>query len=225
MPGCCAPNCQFNYDGGRSVRVQKFPSDRATREAWTRAVPRKDFSLTKHTVVSALFSFPSRLQNLVNEMLRTNTQLGQMRKLSIGGSQVTETLARRALQVFPKLHNLRNFYGMTESCGLIAAPGQDEINFEDLGIPSPNVEIKVLSSDNRELLGPNQHGEILFRMPSVMRGYYKKPDETAQALLKDGWCKSGVAWWVLVCTPEWLGVFWCAHHSGFVCSGLHHSVV
>lgn len=100
-------------------------------------------SYTGSSQVSALFSFPNRLQNLVNEMLRTNTQLGQIRKLSIGGSQVTETLARGALKVFPKLHNLRNFYGMTESCGLIAAPGQDEINFEDLGIPSPNVEIKV----------------------------------------------------------------------------------
>ncbi|KAH7936847.1 hypothetical protein HPB49_005713 [Dermacentor silvarum] len=141
--------------------------------------------------VSAMFSFPSRLQSLVNEMLRTNTKLEQVRKLSIGGSLVTETLARRAVQVFPNLHNLRNFYGLTESCGIISVPGQDEINFVDLGVPAPNVEIKVLSSDKKELMGPNQPGELLFRMPSLMRGYYKKPKETAAVLLKDGWCNTG----------------------------------
>lgn len=141
--------------------------------------------------VSAMFSFPSRLQSLVNEMLRTNTKLELVRKLSIGGSLVTETLARRAIQVFPNLHNLRNFYGLTESCGIISVPGQDEINFVDLGIPAPNVEIKVLSSDKKELMGPNQPGELLFRMPSLMHGYYKKPKETAAVLLKDGWCNTG----------------------------------
>nr|XP_054933828.1 uncharacterized protein LOC129387969 [Dermacentor andersoni] len=60
MPGCCcAPNCKSNYDGGQSVRVHKFPSDRATREAWTRAVPRKDFSPTKYTVLCEKHFLPS----------------------------------------------------------------------------------------------------------------------------------------------------------------------
>ncbi|XP_075541126.1 uncharacterized protein LOC142575560 isoform X4 [Dermacentor variabilis] len=59
MPGCsCAPNCKSNYDGGQSVRVHKFPSDRATREAWTRAVPRKDFSPTKYTVIDRASRWP-----------------------------------------------------------------------------------------------------------------------------------------------------------------------
>ncbi|XP_072142405.1 uncharacterized protein [Dermacentor andersoni] len=56
---CCAPNCKSNYDGGQSVRVHKFPSDRATREAWTRAVPRKDFSPTKYTVLCEKHFLPS----------------------------------------------------------------------------------------------------------------------------------------------------------------------
>lgn len=140
--------------------------------------------------VSALFSFASRLQGLVNEMLRTNTKLKQVRKVSVGGSKVTETLGRRTCEVFPSIHNFRNFYGMTETCGLIANPGQDEINFVDLGVPTPDVEIKILNTDS-ELLGPNQPGLLMFRTPSTMRGYYKKPKETAEVLLKDGWCNSG----------------------------------
>nr|XP_054930979.1 uncharacterized protein LOC129386795 [Dermacentor andersoni] len=56
---CCAPNCKSNYDGGPSVRVHMFPSDRATREAWTRAVPRKDFSPTKYTVLCEKHFLPT----------------------------------------------------------------------------------------------------------------------------------------------------------------------
>ncbi|XP_049272428.1 probable 4-coumarate--CoA ligase 2 [Rhipicephalus sanguineus] len=141
--------------------------------------------------VSSVFSFASRLQNLVNEMLRTNIKLEQVRKLSVGGSLVTETLARRAIQAFPMLHNFRNFYGMTETCGLIANPGQDEIDFVDLGVPTPNVEIMILNKSNGQLMGPNEPGELLYRTPSIMRGYYKRPKETAEILLKDGWCSSG----------------------------------
>lgn len=141
--------------------------------------------------VSSLFSFANRLQNLVNEMLRMNIKLEQVRKVSVGGSLVTETLGCRAMQAFPMLRNFRNFYGMTETCGLIANPGQDEIDFVDLGVPTPNVEIMILNKSNGQLMGPNEPGELLFRTPSVMRGYYKRPKETAEILLKDGWCSSG----------------------------------
>ncbi|KAK8768765.1 uncharacterized protein LOC144115864 isoform X2 [Amblyomma americanum] len=42
-------------------------------------------------------------------------------------------------------------------------------------------------------LGPNQTGEIRFRAPMVMKGYYKRPKETADFFDEEGWCKSGDA--------------------------------
>ncbi|XP_075752405.1 putative 4-coumarate--CoA ligase 2 isoform X2 [Rhipicephalus microplus] len=50
---------------------------------------------------------------------------------------------------------------------------------------------QILNKSNEQLMGPNEPGELLFRTPSVMRGYYKRPKETAEILLKDGWCSSG----------------------------------
>ncbi|KAH7953351.1 hypothetical protein HPB49_007334 [Dermacentor silvarum] len=42
-------------------------------------------------------------------------------------------------------------------------------------------------------LGPNQTGEICFRIPTVMRGYYKRPKETTEFFEGEGWCRSGDA--------------------------------
>ncbi|XP_077486376.1 putative 4-coumarate--CoA ligase 2 [Amblyomma americanum] len=145
---------------------------------------------TKYQVTS-LFSFPTRLRSLVHEMQRMNVKLDKVRKVSVGGSLVTETLARATMDVFPNLFNFRNFYGLTECCSLLVAPGQDEIDFMDLGVPSPNVEIKFLTLDSREQVGPKENGELVFRTPAIMRGYYKRAKATAEVVDPAGWCFSG----------------------------------
>ncbi|XP_075726152.1 uncharacterized protein LOC142767794 [Rhipicephalus microplus] len=49
----------------------------------------------------------------------------------------------------------------------------------------------VLDPVSRVKLGPNEPGEICFRIPTVMRGYYKQPKETAEFFEGNGWCRSG----------------------------------
>lgn len=141
--------------------------------------------------VSALYSFANRLKDLVNEMLRTNTRLEGVRILISGGSMVTEQLARKAPTVFPNLVNFRAIYGLSEGMGLNCSPEIDQINYADIGVPTPNVAFKFLSIKDGKPVGVNEHGEIYFRTPAVMRGYYKKPEATAQFLNAEGWCRSG----------------------------------
>ncbi|XP_077550654.1 uncharacterized protein LOC144163844 [Haemaphysalis longicornis] len=141
--------------------------------------------------VSSVFTFANRLNGLVNEMLRTNTCLEMVRKLLSGGSLVSEQLARNAAKVFPNLINLRCIYGLSEGMGINCSPGVDEINFTDIGVPPPNAQLKLLSIKDGKPVGVNEHGEIFLRTPAIMRGYYKKPEATAEVLDGEGWFRTG----------------------------------
>ncbi|XP_077539329.1 putative 4-coumarate--CoA ligase 2 [Haemaphysalis longicornis] len=141
--------------------------------------------------VTTMFSFPTRLSSLFHEMLRTQLSLDKMRKLYLSGSVVPEVITQHARDVFPNLHSFRIFFSCTECLGLITIPGPDEICFTDVGVPTPNVELKILSVTTGEPLGPHENGEIIFRTPSSLRGYYKNPKATAGFLDDDGWCHSG----------------------------------
>ena len=59
-----------------------------------------------------------------------------------------------------------------------------------IGLPMPNVWIKILDDNGNELpLG--EAGEIAIKGPQVMSGYWQRPDETAKVMTPDGYFKSG----------------------------------
>ena len=60
-----------------------------------------------------------------------------------------------------------------------------------MGRPQPGVEIKIIDPATEEEVPAGQRGEICFRGYNVMKGYYKKPEETANAIDKDGWLHTG----------------------------------
>jgi long-chain acyl-CoA synthetase len=53
----------------------------------------------------------------------------------------------------------------------------------------PIVEMRVTDADGRRL-GPNEVGELWFRGPNLIRGYWKKPEATAETIV-DGWLRTG----------------------------------
>ncbi|KAH6923913.1 hypothetical protein HPB50_009424 [Hyalomma asiaticum] len=55
------------------------------------------------------------------------------------------------------------------------------------------VEYKVVDNATGRHLGPGEVGEIVFRAPHIMNGYYKQQDETVEALNEEGWFRSGDA--------------------------------
>jgi len=70
-------------------------------------------------------------------------------------------------------------YGLTETSPVIAANTFEDLKFGTVGKVLPNVEVKIA-----------EDGEILVRGDLVMQGYYKKPDETRDAIV-DGWFHTG----------------------------------
>ncbi len=81
-------------------------------------------------------------------------------------------------------------YGLTESTVMLCTTHSNaEKKIGSVGYPLPGVDMKIVDPEEKEV-APGVVGEIIFRGPNRMKGYYKKPDET-QNTIKDGWLYTG----------------------------------
>jgi len=81
-------------------------------------------------------------------------------------------------------------YGLTESAPIVSVRKSAHPVPGTIGPPLEQVEVKVLAEDGTEL-APGQKGVLYVRGPNVMKGYYKQPELTAQAITPDGWLNTG----------------------------------
>ena len=81
-------------------------------------------------------------------------------------------------------------YGLSETSSSSCSHRLDKpVKPGSIGIPIWGVEMKVVDPNDREV-GTNEVGEIVIRGPNVMKGYYKRPEATAEAM-RGGWFHSG----------------------------------
>lgn len=106
-----------------------------------------------------------------------------------GGTAVQEAVAKKWLAVTgcPVCEG----YGLSEtSAGVTCNPTDSEAYTGTIGLPLPNVEIRILDDAGKDVaLG--ERGEIAIRGPQVMRDYWQQPEETAKVMTPDGFFKSG----------------------------------
>jgi long-chain acyl-CoA synthetase len=71
-------------------------------------------------------------------------------------------------------------YGLTETCPVLTNNRENRFKFGSVGLPLPSVEVKIAPD-----------GEILGRGRNIAKGYFKRPDATAEVFLSDGWFATG----------------------------------
>ena len=82
-------------------------------------------------------------------------------------------------------------YGLTEAVtAIMANPYRGQHKVGSIGLPFPDVDMKIVALDGTTNLGPDETGEIVLRSPTLMLGYYNQPEATAEAL-RDGWLYTG----------------------------------
>jgi len=80
--------------------------------------------------------------------------------------------------------NLKQLYGMTESCALVSIQKDGDIESDTVGTPVPGVDIKI-----------SENGEVLYKSPGNFIGYFKNDEATAETLV-DGYVLSGDAGYI-----------------------------
>ncbi len=110
---------------------------------------------------------------------------GELKTMAIGGAAIN-----REAEIFLKKSGFPYLigYGLTESAPLLAGgPWADPtIAVGSTGKPIPGVEIKIVDPDPRTGIG-----EIVARGPNIMKGYYRNPQATREAIDEDGWLHTG----------------------------------
>lgn len=82
-------------------------------------------------------------------------------------------------------------YGLTEAVtAIMANPYQGLHKIGSVGLPFPDVDVKIVSLDDGHDLATGELGEIVLRSPTVMLGYYKNAEETHKTIV-DGWLYTG----------------------------------
>ena len=119
----------------------------------------------------------------------------------MAGSPCPEPVMR---QVIEKLHmsEITIVYGQTEAspgCTMSCVDDSINVRVTTVGRPLPEIECKIVDPVTGEDCPDNVSGEFLARGYNVMKGYYKMPHATAEAIDREGWLHTGD----LACrTPE-----------------------
>jgi len=142
---------------------------------------------------------PTMLNMIVNHPEVERYDVSSIRCIIMGGSPLPAPLLRRGREIFGDVFFPR--YGMTEtySLGLLLdrqdqhSDGPERLTrrLKSAGKPEPGMECRVVNEQGEDVAwGSGEAGEILLRGPTVCRGYWNLPEETANAL-RDGWMHTG----------------------------------
>ena len=81
-------------------------------------------------------------------------------------------------------------YGLTETSPVVSLNTPQAHRPGSVGKPVPGVQVRVIDDEGKPL-PVGQEGEVLLKGPMIMKGYYKMPQETAAALMPDGFFRTG----------------------------------
>lgn len=163
-----------------------------------RFIPTEIGKLVKTYRPNHVISTPVFIELLIGSREVQDMDLSFLYTLASGGDSMNEGLENR-LNEFRKKHNMRyplaQGYGMSELSAAASFCVNDVYKQGSVGIPSLTVNVGIFDPETGEELGYNRNGEVCVTGPSMMKGYFNNPEETAYVMRKheDGqiWIHSG----------------------------------
>jgi long-chain acyl-CoA synthetase len=142
----------------------------------------KSYDITLMTGVNTLFN------GLINDKAFQTVDFSKL-KVTVGGGMAVQRPVAEAWQRLTGCE-LSEGYGMTEASPVVTVnPLDGNGRIGTIGLPIPSTDVRIVDEQGN-VLAANQVGEIQVRGPQVMKGYYKRVDETNKTLI-DGWLCTG----------------------------------
>ena len=140
--------------------------------------------------VSVFESVPIVFQLLLGVKHLASYDTRSMKIAAMMGTSIPLPLLRAFQAAQPHIKVIQG-YGLTETSPLITLvePARAEAKMGSIGRAVPGVEVKIVDENDNEL-GIDEPGEIITRGPHVMKGYFRRPEATAQRV-RDGWLYTG----------------------------------
>ena len=150
--------------------------------------------LIEREKINIAFMVPAVILFLLQTPGVEKVDFGPLKQVLYGASPIAEDVLRRAQETFEC--DFVQLYGLTETAGgatNLPPKAHDPAlgKLRSCGLPSPDMEIRVVDGD-RNPLPAQQVGEIEIKGGSVMKGYWNRPEATAESVV-EGWFKTGDA--------------------------------
>lgn len=176
--------------GGRTTILQP----QFEPEGWMRLVQREK--------INRAMLVPTMLKALVEHPSFGDFDLSSLRLITYGAAAMPAGVLEKAIEAFPNVQFI-NAFGQTESAATITMLGpEDHVlagsreqiekkrkRLRSIGRPLPDVEVRVVDEEGTEVEA-GVVGEIVARGPRLMKGYWGRPQATAE-VLKEGWLHTG----------------------------------
>jgi fatty-acyl-CoA synthase len=142
---------------------------------------------------TALYGVPTMFIGEFNHPDYEKFDLSSLRTGIIAGAGAPPELVRRIIEEMG-ITELTNCYGLTETSPVYIQTSWDDpldVKVNTIGRPHDVVSVRVIDPQDGHICGLGEVGELCCKGYNIMKGYYKMPEATAQAIDADGYLHSG----------------------------------
>jgi long-chain acyl-CoA synthetase len=179
----------FYHIYGMNLMMSAALAAGATQVIMTRFDVETFFALVERHRPTRFFTVPPVLLALTNHPDLARHDLSSLEYVNSGAAPLPPEVAARFQEGTGVL--VTQGYGLTETSPVTHSNPLDRVKVASIGIPVPDTEQRIVDVETGTRdLPPGEVGELVVRGPQVMKGYWKRPGETAQ-VLRDGWFHTG----------------------------------
>jgi long-chain acyl-CoA synthetase len=142
--------------------------------------------------VTVWATVPTMVWRLCEHPARHDYDTSSVTTVAFGGSPSADELQRKVAETFPNVRSTSNAYGLTEtsSVATVISGADAKRKPHSVGPPVPTVELRIMDAAG-QVLAVGETGEVCVRGPILMKGYWNKPEATAEAIDGDGFLHTG----------------------------------